>query len=57
MLGSEQVRAALEETGQPKEKVEALFQSMAAKESETLLTLLVAIFKRMMSYLFPLGVR
>ena len=52
-----QVRAALQETGQTPDKAEQLFQSMAAKESETLLAFLVAIFKRLMQYLFPLGVR
>ena len=57
VLSSEQVRAAIEETGSTPAMAEKLFQSMAAKESETLLTLLVAIFKRLMYYLFPLGIK
>ena len=57
VLDSENVQQALRETGHPISVAEKAFDDMAANQSIRLLQMLVALFKRSMALVFPLGIR
>eukprot|EP00656_Telonema_subtile_P054373 TRINITY_DN8118_c0_g2_i5.p1 TRINITY_DN8118_c0_g2~~TRINITY_DN8118_c0_g2_i5.p1 ORF type:complete len:698 (+),score=170.33 TRINITY_DN8118_c0_g2_i5:91-2184(+) len=57
VLNSERVQKALRDTGSQPAEAERWFDTMAANQSIRLLQMLVALFKRSMAILFPLGIR